>query len=53
MELMILGIMLSSVTYCIIIFLFSKEGTKGITEPYVTKSGIQHTAKKSRKDYIV
>lgn len=28
-------------------------GTKGITQPYVTKSGIQHTAKKSREQHIV
>jgi len=28
-------------------------GTKGITEPYVTKSGVKHTAHKSREQHIV
>lgn len=28
-------------------------GTKGITQPYKTKSGILHTAKKSREQHIV
>ena len=28
-------------------------GTKGITQPYQTKSGATHTAKKSREQYIV
>lgn len=28
-------------------------GTKGITQPYKTKSGVTHTAKKSREQYIV
>ena len=28
-------------------------GTKGITQPYTTKSGELHTAKKSREQYIV
>ena len=28
-------------------------GTKGITKPYVTKSGIKHTAHKSREQHIV
>ena len=28
-------------------------GTKGITQPYITKSGKRHTAKKERQDYIV
>ena len=35
-------------------FLFLKEGTKGIKQkPYKTKSGITHTAEKSRTKYIV
>tara|TARA_A100001037_G_scaffold301629_1_gene331573 strand:- start:734 stop:901 length:168 start_codon:yes stop_codon:yes gene_type:complete len=35
-------------------FLFIKEGTKGIKQkPYKTKSGITHTAEKSRTKYIV
>ena len=33
---------------------FIKEGTKGIKQkPYKTKSGIIHTAEKSRTKYIV
>lgn len=28
-------------------------GTKGITKPYVTKSGVTHTAHKSREQHIV
>ena len=28
-------------------------GTKGITQPYVTKSGTKHTAHKSREQHIV
>ena len=28
-------------------------GTKGITQPYKTKSGKTHTAKKEREDHIV
>jgi hypothetical protein len=34
-------------------FMFGNEGTKGITNPYVTKRGVRHTAKRSRTDYIV
>ncbi len=37
-----------------IIFIANSDGgTKGITEPYVTKSGKKHTARKSRQDFIV
>ena len=53
MELVLLGICLISVTYSIASLLFIKEGSKGITKPYVTKSGERHTARKSRIDYIV
>lgn len=28
-------------------------GTKGITQPYVSKSGVKHTAHKSREQHIV
>ena len=28
-------------------------GTKGITQPYTTKSGVKHTAHKSREQHIV
>ena len=31
----------------------SDGGTKGITQPYVTKSGVRHTAHKSREQHIV
>lgn len=53
MEYVLLAIMLTAVTYCMGSLLFIKEGSKGITKPYKTKSGKTHTAKKSRIDYIV
>lgn len=53
MEFILLAIMLASVTYCIASLLFIQEGSKGITKPYVTKSGERHTARKNRIDYIV
>lgn len=31
----------------------SGGGTKGITQPYTTKSGVTHTAHKSREHHIV
>lgn len=31
----------------------SDGGTKGITQPYTTKSGVTHTAHKSREQHIV
>ena len=35
-------------------FLFVKEGTKGIkAKPYKTKSGIVHTAERSRENHLV
>ena len=30
-----------------------REGAKGITEEYTTKSGVTRTAKKDREDHIV
>ena len=33
--------------------LSNKGGTKGITQPYVTKAGNEYTAKKERSNYIV
>ena len=30
-----------------------RSGSKGITEEYVTESGIKRTAKKNREEYIV
>ncbi len=53
MEFILLAIMLTSVTYCMVTLLYKKEGSKGITKPYVTKDGIKHTARKERIDYIV
>ena len=53
MEFILLAIMLTSVTYCMVSLLFIREGSKGITKPYVTKDGKKHTARKSRIDYIV
>lgn len=31
----------------------SEGGTKGITQPYISKSGVKHTAHKSREQHIV
>ena len=53
MEFILLAIMLTSVTYCMASLLFIKEGSKGITKPYVSKDGVKHTARKTRIDYIV
>ena len=46
-----LGI-LSIISMCL--FLVIKEGTKGIkAKPYKTKSGIVHTAERTRENHIV
>ena len=43
---------LSVISMCM--FLFVKEGTKGLkAKPYKTKSGIEHTADRSRMKHIV
>lgn len=43
---------LSVMSMCM--FLFVKEGTKGLkAKPYKTKSGIEHTADRSRMKHIV
>ena len=55
------GIVLVAITVPAVIALFglmyqiinNDGGTKGITEPYVTKSGTKHTAHKSREQHIV
>ena len=55
------GVILVAVLVPTIIGLFSlmiqlitnTGGTKGITQPYVTKSGIKHTARKHRDQHIV
>jgi hypothetical protein len=53
----LLAILLPSVI-AMFVFLFQlindNAGTKGISkEPYTTKSGVVHTAKKSRENHIV
>ena len=35
------------------LFIVGKSGSKGLTKEYKTKSGIKHTAKKERTNYIV
>ena len=55
------GVVLVAITVPAVIALFGLMyqiindvgGTKGITEPYVTKSGTKHTAHKSREQHIV
>ena len=55
------GVILVAVVVPAIIGLFSlmiqvinnEGGTKGITQPYITKSGTKHTAHKSREQHIV
>ena len=36
-----------------VVALLTSSGSKGITKPYKTKSGIEYTAKKSREEYLV
>ena len=58
---MIDGVILVAVIVPAVIGMFSllvhvinnDGGTKGITQPYVTKSGVTHTAHKSREQHIV
>ena len=40
-------------TFAFINIIKGDAGTKGITQPYKTKSGEQHTAKKSREQHLV
>jgi len=55
------GVILVAIIIPVIIALFvfmvqlvtEGGGTKGITQPYVTKSGVKHTAHKSREQHIV
>ena len=35
------------------LFIVSEPGSKGLTKEYVTKSGVKHTAKKERTNYII
>ncbi len=55
-SLIILSIIVTSVTsLTFLLFASGKglEGTKGITDEYVTESGLKKTARKDRSDYIV
>ena len=55
------GVILVAVLVPAVIGLFSlmihvisgDGGTKGITQPYISKSGVKHTAHKSREQHIV
>jgi hypothetical protein len=58
---MIDGVVLMAIIVPVVITLFvfmvqlinGNVGSKGITQPYKTKSGKTHTAKKERSEYIV
>jgi len=55
-SLIILSIIVTSVTsLTFLLFASGKglEGTKGITDEYVTESGLKKTARKDRTDYLV
>ena len=45
--------MIASLIAIVSLLLSEGDGTKGITNEYVTKSGVKHTAKKSREQHIV
>ena len=55
------GVILLAIVLPALIALFSmfvhilnnEGGTKGITKPYTTKSGVIHTARKDRENHIV
>lgn len=55
------GVVLLAIVLPALIALFSmfvhilknEGGTKGITKPYKTKSGVIHTARKDRENHIV
>jgi|TARA_B100001093_G_scaffold380715_1_gene366191 preprotein translocase subunit SecG len=49
----ILGVAMVAAFWCVVGLLIQSEGSKGITEPYQTKSGVRRTAKSIRSDYIV
>ncbi len=44
---------LASLIVIIHLLVTDEGGTKGITDEYTTKSGIKHTAKKSREQHLV
>ena len=45
--------MIASLIAIVGLLLSEGGGTKGITNEYVTKSGVKHTAKKSREQHLV
>lgn len=49
----ILGVAMVAAFWCIIGLLIQAEGSKGITKPYQTKTGVRRTAKSIRSDFIV
>tara|TARA_Y100001968_G_scaffold168538_1_gene154343 strand:+ start:166 stop:339 length:174 start_codon:yes stop_codon:yes gene_type:complete len=55
-SLILLSVVVTSV--CSVTFLLfasgkGLEGTKGITDEYITESGLKKTARKDRTDYLV
>ena len=55
-SLILLSIIVTSVlSVTLLLFTSGKsfEGTKGITDEYVTESGLKKTARKDRTDYLV
>ena len=55
-SLVLLSVVVTSV--CSVTFLLfasgkGLEGTKGITDEYITESGLKKTARKDRTDYLV
>ncbi len=55
-SLILLSIIITSVlSVTLLLFTSGKglEGTKGITDEYVTESGLKKTARKDRTDYLV
>jgi len=49
----ILPTIIALYTFAFINIIKGDAGTKGITQPYITKSGTKHTAHKSREQHIV
>jgi len=49
----ILPTIIALYTFAFINIIKGDVGTKGITQPYITKSGTKHTAHKSREQHIV
>jgi len=49
----ILPTIIALYTFAFINIIKGDAGKKGITQPYITKSGTKHTAHKSREQHIV